>query len=349
MKKAVLAGIRKFEIIDVPKPVIKNEDDVLLKVISVGVCGSDMHYYNEGKIGDQVIQFPFTIGHECSAIVEETGKNVTNVKPGQLVSVEPALSCHECEQCKSGREHTCLNQKFLGCPGQTEGCLAEYIIMPGRNCYPVPGNINSELAALIEPLAIGNYASGFVEKYFNGRSFNKIKAGILGAGPIGLGVLLSLRLLNIEDICVTDLLDYRLEAAKKAGAAFALNAGQPGISEIMQSRGNGFDLVYECCGKQEAIDLATDILKPGGILLIAGIPDTNRISFDISKIRRKEITIQNIRRQNNSVQRTIDVTAKKMWEPGFMITHRFNPDQTSDAFDTVAGYKDGVIKAMINF
>ena len=347
MKKAVLAGIRKFQIVEVPKPVIINDTDVLLKVISVGVCGSDMHYYNEGKIGDQVIQFPFTIGHECSAIVEEVGKSVTKVKPGQLVSVEPALPCYECEQCKSGREHTCLNQKFLGCPGQTEGCLSEYIVMPERNCFPVPANISSELAALIEPLAIGNYAASFVKKYFAG-SYHQLKAAILGAGPIGLSVLLSLRVLNLKEIYVTDLLDYRLEAAKKAGAVWTGNANIPGLTNKLVIKNRGFDLVYECCGRQEAIDQAIDVLKPGGVLLIAGIPETDRISFDISKIRRKEITIQNIRRQNNSVQNTIDLTAGNRFSPDFMITHRFTIEQTTEAFETVAGYKDNVIKAMIN-
>src|SRR3989339_521050 len=137
MKKVVLTGIKKFEIVEVSKPQLINDDDVLLKIDTVGICGSDIHYYSEGKIGDQVIDFPFTIGHECSAIVERVGKKVSGLKPGDVVAVEPTLSCHKCEQCLSGREHTCTNQKFLGCPGQIDGCLSEFLIMPAGNCYVV--------------------------------------------------------------------------------------------------------------------------------------------------------------------------------------------------------------------
>jgi L-iditol 2-dehydrogenase len=349
MRKAALTGIGKIEIIEYPVPIIKHENEVLLKVVSVGVCGSDMHYYNEGKIGDQVIEFPFTIGHECSAIVEAVGKNVSKVIKGQLVAVEPALSCHECYQCRAGREHTCLNLKFLGCPGQAEGCLAEYIVMPEENCFPVPGNIDSEMAALIEPLAIGNYAAGFVKKYCHEDNLTEIKIAILGAGPIGLSVLLSLKAIGIQQLYITDLLEYRLIAAKNAGAAWTGNPHQSDItSELLNITEYGFDLVYECCGKQEALDQAIDILKPGGTLLIAGIPAVDRVSFNISKIRRKELNIQNIRRQNNSVLDTINLSASGKWSPDFMITHRFSLDQTNEAFETVANYKDGVIKAMIN-
>jgi L-iditol 2-dehydrogenase len=349
MKKAVLTGIGKFEIIEFPAPIIKNDNDVLLKVVSVGVCGSDMHYYNEGKIGDQVIKFPFTIGHECSAIVEAIGNNVSKVKKGQLVAIEPALSCHECDQCRAGREHTCLNQKFLGCPGQADGCLAEYIVMPEANCFPVPGNLDSEMAALIEPLTIGNYAAGFLKKYFPADDLTELKIAILGAGPIGLSVMLSLKAKGIQQLYITDLLEYRLMAAKNAGASWTGNPHKSDItSELLHITEYGFDLIYECCGEQEALDQAIDILKPGGTLFIAGIPEVDRVSFDISKIRRKEISIQNIRRQNNSVQDTINLSASGKWSPEFMITHRFSLGQTNEAFETAANYKDGVIKAMIN-
>ncbi|MFO7446495.1 MAG: alcohol dehydrogenase catalytic domain-containing protein [Ignavibacteriaceae bacterium] len=351
MKKVALNGIKQFEIIDVPRPVLHNDDDVLLKVDTVGVCGSDIHYYNEGRIGDQVIDFPFTIGHECSAVVVETGRNVKDLKPGDLVAVEPALSCHKCSQCLSGREHTCLNQKFLGCPGQTDGCLAEYIVMPARNCFTVPESINSEMAALVEPLSIGYYASRFLKDYKPASSKDAdINIAVLGAGPIGLGTMLSLQTAGYKNIYITDLLDYRLSRAKIAGAVWAGNPHKEDIVKTLNKINPGnFDVVFECCGKQEALDQAVDILKPGGLLLIVGIPETDKVSFDISKIRRKEITIQNVRRQNNSVQPVIDLTSAGKWSPEFMITHRFSLEETARAFDIVANYKDEVIKALIKF
>ncbi len=345
LKKVALTGKRKFEITDAEIPRIENDDDVLLKIDSVGVCGSDMHYYNEGGIGDQIIEFPFTIGHEGSAVVAEVGVNVTKVKKGDIVAIEPAVSCLHCEQCRSGREHTCRNLQFLGCPGQLDGCLSEYIVMPERNCYPVPGNMNVEDAALVEPISISYYASTFLDDIREVHS-----AAILGVGPIGMGVLLSLQNRGIKDVYVTDKLDYRLAMAKTAGAVWSGNPTKEDVvTSIHDYHSRSVDVVFECCGQQEALDQAIEILKPGGTLLIVGIPSEDRISFDISKLRRKEITVQNVRRQNHCVQPVIDLIASGKISPHFMITHRFPFEKTMEAFEMVNSYSDGVLKAMISF
>lgn len=345
MKKISLTGIKKLELIENPRPQIINNNDVLLQIDTVGVCGSDMHYYNEGKIGDQIIEFPFAVGHECSAKVVEIGDSVSKVKVGDLVAIEPAVSCHQCSQCLNGREHTCLNLNFLGCPGQIEGCLSEYIVMPEKNCYPVPDNMNGEEAAMVEPLSISYYAVQFL----NHIEF-KDSAAVLGVGPIGLGIMLFLKNMGIDDILITDKLDYRIHTAKAAGAKWTGNPDKEDITALTKEKNHElFDVVFECCGKQEALDQAIDILKPGGTLLIVGIPEVNRISFDISKIRRKEITIQNVRRQNNCIQPVIDLIASGKLNPDFMVTHRFSFDKTNDAFKMVADYKDNVIKALVKF
>lgn len=345
MKKFALTGIKKLEIIEVPMPKIFNAEDVLLKIDTVGVCGSDMHYYNEGKIGDQIIEFPFTIGHECSAKVIEVGKLVSNINIGEIVAVEPAVSCHRCSQCLNGREHTCLNLNFLGCPGQIEGCLSEYIVMPEKNCYPIPKSMNGTEAALVEPLSIGYYAAKFLDQLKDKKS-----AAILGIGPIGLSVMLSLQVRGIEKIFVTDKLDYRIETAKKTGATWVGNPDKENIVSIVKDiNPELFDMVFECCGQQEAIDQAVEILKPGGTLLIVGIPEVDRISFNISKVRRKELSIQNVRRQNNCIQPVIDLIASREWSPNFMVTHSFPFEKTAEAFRTVANYEDKVIKALIKF
>ena len=345
MKKVVLAGIKKFEVIESPAPEIVSDNDVLLRMDTIGVCGSDMHYYNEGRIGDQVIEFPFAIGHEGSACVEKVGKSVSKLKPGDLVAIDPAISCGKCSQCLSGREHTCTNQKFLGCPGQIEGCLSEFIVMPEKNCYLVPENLNGEDAALIEPLSIGYYAAQFLKNF---ETINSV--AILGVGPIGLSVFLSLRTMGYREIYVTDKLDYRLRAAENAGAIIGLNPLKENlVDKLKEKNPDSFDAVFECCGKQEAVDQAIELLKPGGSLLIVGIPEEDRISFNISKIRRKEITIQNVRRQNQCVQQVIDLSASGKWTPEFMITHRFSYEKANEAFHTVANYNDGVIKALIKF
>ncbi len=350
MKKASLTGIKTFKVFESSKPGIKNPNDVLLKINSVGVCGSDIHYYTEGKIGDQVIEFPFTIGHECSATVIYTGSNVKKIKRGDVVAIDPLVACHECSQCKSGREHTCLNQKFLGCPGQIEGCLAEYIIMPEENCFIVPNNIYPELAMLVEPLSIGYYAVQLLFAHA-GKEVNKESSiGILGSGPIGLSVMSCLQAFGYKNIFVTDKLDYRLNIASNAGAIWIGNpAKEDVVISILKTNPDRLDFVFECCGKQEAIDQAVEMLKPGGMLLLVGIPEVDFISFEISKIRRKEITIQNVRRQNKSVRPVIDLISSGRISPGFMITHRFPLEKTAEAFDIVSNYKEGVIKALIYF
>ncbi len=345
MQAVALTGIKEMELIDLPEPKIEKPTDVLLKLESIGVCGSDVHYYETGRIGSQVVEFPFIVGHECSARVVETGKDVKRTKVGQLVAIDPAMVCHKCDQCLAGRENTCRNLRFLGCPGQAEGCLKEFMIMPEDSLYPVDDSkLTSEQVALIEPLTIGLYAvkqAGNIE--------NKTVA-ILGAGPIGLSVLLCAKALNCGKVFITDLLDYRIESAKTSGHADYI--GNPEKTDIVKDflsiEPLGMDIVFECAGKQETLDQAVELLKPGGKLLIIGIPRAERVSFVIDRIRRKEITIINVRRQNKCVQATIDLMSDGRVNADFMITHRFTLRETKQAFDLVSNYEDNVIKAMIN-
>jgi len=184
MKSIKLTGIGQLEMFDVPAPTINIDTDVLIKLKTVGVCGSDVHYYTTGRIGSQVVEFPFTVGHECAGVIEAVGKGVEGLKSGDRIAIDPAVSCGKCDQCKAGREHTCRKLLFLGCPGQIEGCLSEYIVMPQQCCYKIPDAMSFEEAAISEPLAIGVYA---VKQSI---PISGAAIGILGAGPIGLSVLL---------------------------------------------------------------------------------------------------------------------------------------------------------------
>ncbi len=345
MKAVALTGIRKMELVDRPEPKIKSPNEVLLKLDAVGVCGSDVHYYVTGRIGSQVVEFPFIVGHECAATAVEVGDEVSRVKIGDRVAVDPAMVCHQCDQCKAGRENTCRNLRFLGCPGQAEGCLCEYVVMPEDSLYPVDKNkISAEQAAIAEPLSIGVYAV----KQAGLKSTDDIV--ILGSGPIGLSVLLSAKADGIGNIYVTDKIDERLQAAKTAGAKLTTNPLKTDVvSEILKAQPMGMDAVFECAGQQETIDQAIELLKPGGKLMLIGIPQVDRISFIIDKMRRKEITVINVRRQKNCVQPALDLIADKKVDVDFMITHRFPLEQTHQAFELVDSYRNGVIKAMIEF
>ena len=331
-----------MDIGDEPEPKIEKDTDVLLKIERIGVCGSDVHYYETGRIGSQVVEYPYITGHECGATVVEIGHSVTRVKVGDTVAIDPAESCYQCAQCKLGRENTCYNLRFLGTPGQGHGCLCEYLVMPEQSCYPTHGAITLEQAVMCEPLSIAAYS---VQQ---AKLPEKANIAILGAGPIGLCTFVSAKAENVNTCYMTDKIDARIEAAKKAGATWAGNPDKTNIvEEILKQQPLGLDVAFECAGEQEAIDQCIDLLRPGGTLILTGIPRLDRISFAIDLLRRKEITIVNIRRQNQCAQKAIDLIASGKVGVDFMITHHFPLERTQDAFELVAGYNDGVIKAMI--
>lgn len=342
MKAAVLTDIRKIEVKDVPRPSIRSDTDVLLRVLAVGICGSDLQYYSTGKIGSDVVRYPFIIGHECVASVESTGKSVKNIDPGDQVVVDPAVTCGTCDQCIQGRPNTCRHLRFLGCPGQMDGCLAEFVVMPESNCYPLGTDVDPQTGILAEPLSIGIYSIELLG------SPTASSVAVLGSGPIGLSVGLAAKDAGIGHVYMTDRIDDRVEAAQKAGAGWSANPDRVEIVEkILEIEPAGLDAVFECCGDQEAWDQAVELLKPGGKLLIVGIPDKDRIALDAHRIRRKEITIQNVRRQNGCVPAAIDLISRKKGDLGFMVTHSFRLEESQKAFDLAENYLDGVIKALI--
>lgn len=345
MKSMVLTGIRQMEVQERPMPAIVNDTDVLIRMKVVSVCGSDVHYYVSGRIGDQVVEYPFPVGHESAGEVEAVGRKVTRVKTGQRIAIEPAMPCFECDQCRAGRHHTCRKLRFLGCPGQAEGSLSEYIVMPETSCYPIPDHMTYDQAAISEPLAIGVYAAKLAQIDLKGKSI-----GILGYGPIGMSVMLAARHYGAETFYITDKQDARLGIARDTGAAWT---GNPDKDDVVKSIAEAepllLDIVFECCGQQEAIDNAVEILKPGGKLMIIGIPDFDRWSLKVDLCRRKELAIQNVRRQNHIVNETLELLSSGAIDIGRMPTHRFKFVEAKAAFDLVAGYKDGVMKAMIDF
>ncbi|MBT3384215.1 MAG: alcohol dehydrogenase catalytic domain-containing protein [Prolixibacteraceae bacterium] len=344
MKQVVLTGIRKMKLFESAVPSILDKNDVKIKLAIIGVCGSDIHYYSEGKIGTQVVEFPFPVGHECSGTIEEIGEDVTNVKVGDLVVVDPAVHCGECDQCLLGRPHTCRNGKFLGCPGQLDGCLAEYIVMPEFTCFPVSGKLSPVQAALIEPLTIGVYTVNLAQIQ------NKdITVGIFGAGPIGLSVLMKLLADGITNIGMIEPLEYRLKKAKEIGVAYLINPEKENVEEkVTEQEKLLLDVVFEASGEQAAVTNAINILKPGGKLVLVGIPPEAKYTFNMDLMRRKELTVINVRRQNHCVEEAIDLVVSGKIDVEKMVTHNFTLEETPIAFDIVEGYKDGAIKAMIN-
>jgi len=343
IKAAFLTGLQQLEIRETPEPKPSRPGDVLLKVEAVGVCGSDLHYYTRGNIGTLVVSYPWIVGHECAGTIIETGPGVKHLKAGQRVAVDPLVSCGECDQCRAGRTNTCRHQQFLACPGQLPGALVEYLVLPEECCFPIPDSLTMPQAVAIEPLCIGLHAQRLAQLQPGAN------IAILGSGPIGLCTLLACRAAGEFTIYATDLIDERLAVARRCGAGWTGNPRREDVvAAMLQREPLGLDFVFECSGEQETLDQAVELLKPGGTLLLIGIPEVERVSFRPETMRRKELCLQNVRRQNECVQPAIDLVASGKINLDPLLTHDFPLAETKAAFDLVADYRDGVVKAVIH-
>jgi len=344
MKAAFLTGARKVEIREIGKPQLKNADDILLKTAVAGLCGSDLHYFLTDRVGSEAVPYPAIVGHECSAVVEAVGPAVKNFKAGDRVAVEPSISCGECDQCKAGRPHTCRRISFLGHPGERDGCLAEYFVMPEQNLFPVPETMTMAEAMLVEPLSIALHARALA------RGLLGPAIGVLGSGPIGLLLTQVLKVEGHGKIYASDRSDARVAAALKAGATWSGNAGNADVAgEIMKREPLGLDAVFEVSGDPEAIAQAVEMVKPGGWIFQVGIPLCEQISYPIAKLRRKEIGIRNVRRQNRCLKRALLLVEAKHLDIAWLATHNFKIEDAAKAFATAADRTDGVLKASIVF
>jgi L-iditol 2-dehydrogenase len=313
-----------------------------VKVRYVGICGSDIHYYATGRIGDQVVQYPFVLGHEASGeVVDGAGR----FPRGMPIYIEPAIACHQCDQCLAGRENTCRKLKFLGNPLELAGCMCEEIVLPPDCVIPIPDWMSLDEAVLLEPLSISLYA------VLRSRAEPGCSAAIVGAGPIGLTVQLALSGLFPCRVFISEPVAARRGAAEKLGAQACFDPGPHGASGLIEEASHGgVDVAFDCAGTQESIDDAARMLKPGGTLVLIGIPEgTDRITYDPHHARRREITTMNIRRQTRCVERALAILGKQREAARVLLTHRFNPAQAGEAFDLVHRKVDGVVKALLRF
>lgn len=343
MRAAFLIGKRKVVIENIPVPEIKNETDVLVQVKRVGICGSDIHYYLEGKIGDQIVKDRIILGHEVAGDVVKIGKGVKNLKEGQKVAIEPGISCGVCPQCRTGKPNLCPNVKFFGTP-PVDGALREYVVMPEGNLIPLPVGVDYNDGVLSEPLAIGLYGVR-LSNFSVGDS-----VAIVGAGPIGLSILFSVVSGGAKKIWISDLYKPRLEMAKRLGADRVLLVSKEDIVEVVkkETSGMGVDIGYEAAGKRETFFQSTEVARIGGRAVIYGIPDDDKIEFNAHSIRRKELNIINVRRSAHTTELAIELMNKRRDIPfSSLVTHTFPIEKIEEALDTAAEYRDGVIKAVI--
>ncbi|MBN2677553.1 MAG: alcohol dehydrogenase catalytic domain-containing protein, partial [Anaerolineaceae bacterium] len=316
MQAAILYGIHdmRVESRPVPKP---GKGEVLLKIASVGICGSDVHYYNEGRIGNQIVKEPTIMGHEFSAYIVQSQGGVNEAQEGSLVAVDPAIPCGKCEQCQKGHPNLCPHVKFCGTP-PIAGVFSEYASMPAINCFALPEGFSPEEAAMLEPLGVALHSVNLAH----------LKPGesvaVLGAGPIGLLIGAVARLAGASAVYITEPLAYRREFARHfcANAVFDPGGHSPVGDILSMTEGRGVDVVFEAAGADETPEQAAELVRPGGRLILTGIPKDDRLSFNASNVRQKGLTIRLVRRMAHTYPTSIRFVSKHLIDVKSLITHR---------------------------
>ncbi len=324
---------------DEPVPDV-GPDEVLIKVASVGVCASDVHYWREGRIGDQVVEKPLVLGHEFSGTVAKVGSAVTTLKEGTRVAVEPGKHCKQCRCCRDGYINLCQNIIFFGTP-PVDGSLREYLAWPAELCLPVSDKVTLDEAAMIEPFAVGVYAVELAQMR-GGES-----VAVLGAGAIGLSVMQAARVAGARKIIVTDFIAERRQLAARLGADVVLEAGESATERILSETGGGADLVFECAGMPDAVWQTTEVVRPKAKIVIVGIPEEDNYSFSGSLSRRREVNVQFVRRSKNTAEKSIRMLEKGDVDVKSYATHIFPFDRAEDAFKLAREKTDGVVRAVI--
>jgi L-iditol 2-dehydrogenase len=325
MKSVRLHAPGDLHIHDEPVP-IAGEGEKLIRIKTVGVCGSDLHWFSEGGIGDALLKHPLVLGHEFAGETED----------GQRVAVDPAIPCGHCELCLHGHPNLCPSVILSG-HGEQDGALQECIAWNEKNLYPIPESFTYADGAMLEPLGVAIHAVDLARLKVG------MTVGVFGCGPIGLLILQLARLAGATNVIATDILAHRVDAAKSVGANHAfLAAGRLEVGEMRAvTQGRGVDVAFEVAGEQEAVDAAFTAVLPGGKVILVGIPDNDKTSFTASVARRKGLTIKLVRRMKHTYPRAIDLVSKGLVDVRSLVTHRFPLDQSEDAF-RVAAQREGL-------
>lgn len=339
-----------MRMVDVSTPQLKRHE-ALVRVEAVGVCGSDIHYYRDGRIGENIVREPTILGHEYAGIVEKVGDDADSALIGKRVAVEPGIPCGNCEWCRRGHYNVCSNLFFPGGPG-SDGALCEYMAVDSRFCFPVPDAMTAGVAAMIEPAAVAVHTIELAQ----------LKPGdtvaIFGLGVVGILTAQVAKINGAIKVFGIDVLEYRVSAAQHYGADTAflatsgsfLKEGQASIAWIMeQTAGRGVDVAIDCTNSSDGLGLACAAARPAGRVVLTGISGEEQDSVPVSIARRRELTLQWCRRFLHNYPATIAMINAGRLDAASLITHVFPFDKADQAFALTAGYHDNVFKASVEW
>ena len=347
MKTARLYAAYDIRIDEVAEPDEPDVGEALLRVRAVGICGSDLHMYEDGRIGDTAYDSPIVLGHEFMGEIVAVGDRALDgnhepLHPGQRVAVDPASPCYHCEMCEQGHPNLCPHHTFYGLY-PTDGALQECMIVNARNCFPIPESISDGAGTLLETLGVAIHACDL------GKLKVANSVAVVGCGPVGLLILQLAKLAGAAPVYAFDKLSWRAEKARQLGAE-AWNVDEADPIEVIkkETSGRGVDVAFEVAWADESVQLAAEMARMGGRLVLVGIPGDDRLTMQHSTARRKGLTIMMARRMKHTYPRAIQLATSGMVKLDDLISHHFPLDETPAAFETNARYAAGVHKIIID-
>ncbi|MFW6288875.1 MAG: NAD(P)-dependent alcohol dehydrogenase [Spirochaetota bacterium] len=341
MNAAVLHGPNdlRFEVVDRPIP---GEDEALVAISVNGICGSDIHFFKEGRLGPFVVDQPYIPGHEAVGRVVQIGPSAAGVREGDRVAIEPGIPCRRCRHCKSGRYNLCRSVRFLSAPPEN-GTFAEYAALPADFLHRVPDTMSDEEAAFAEPLSVAIQACN------RGALKPATSFAVLGAGPIGLITYLTAVAYGAGPGIIVDLNPNRLEFARSLAGMQTVN---PAIDDVVQSvlsmtEATGVDTVFDCTGSSKAASLAPELAAAGGVVVLVGWPEVARPEFPLETILEKELDVRGVNRYCNTFPAAIRLLGERRVDLRPLISHRFAFSSVVDAFSFAARSPSETIKVMV--
>lgn len=341
MKVAVMNGIGKMGYVERDIPQLKN-NEVLVKLEYVGICGSDLHYYETGSIGSYIVEPPFVLGHEPGGIVVEIGEGVTHLKVGDKVALEPGKTCGKCDFCKTGRYNLCSDVVFFATP-PIDGVFQEYVAHEADLCFKLPDNVSTLEGALIEPLAVGFHAAN------QGEAHAGQTAVVMGAGCIGLVCMMALKAEGISNIIVVDIMKKRLDKALELGATSVINASvTDAVKAVMElTGGKGCDLAIESAGTEVTTNQTIHMVKKGSNIVLVGYGKTGMMNLEMSLALDKEITFKTVFRYRHIYPMSIDAVASGKVNLKGLVTNIYEFDDIQNAMDKSVKDKANIVKAVV--
>ena len=341
MKVAVMNGVGQMGYTERPIPTPK-DDEVLVKLEYVGICGSDLHYNETGAIGSYVVEPPFVLGHEPGGVVVEVGKNVKHLKVGDKVALEPGKTCGQCEFCKTGRYNLCPDVIFFATP-PVDGVFQEYVAHEAGLCFKLPENVSTMEGALIEPLAVGFHAANLGDAHI-GQT-----AVVFGAGCIGLVSMMALKAKGVSRVYVVDIMAKRLQKALELGADGVINgAERDAVEAVLELTGGaGCDLIVETAGTQITTRQAIHMAKKGSTIVLVGYSKSGEMTLPMSLSLDKELTFKTVFRYRHVYPMAIDAVAAGKINLKGIVTDIFELDDIQNAMDRSVADKANIVKAVV--